>query len=95
MKNLETVKSIEEVKRIILIVMLILFIICIVIYFCGKVRGAFKSDIVDDIKKTSINEPLIPKAEMSNMDAKSYPGMPFIAIKLDKHKIIALINTGA
>ena len=29
------------------------------------------------------------------MDPKSYPGMPFISVKIDKYKIIALINTGA
>jgi len=94
-ENLETVKSIEAIKRIILVLMLLLFIICIIVYFCGKAQGVFKSDLVDGIKKNQITEPLMFNPEAFRVSNNTYPGMPFIAVRIGKHIITALINTGA
>ena len=69
-----------------------MFIICIIVYFCGKNHGALKPD---GSKKNQITEPLMFNPEAFRVSNNPYPGMPFIAIRIGKHIVTALINTGA
>jgi len=83
--------------------MMILLLICMIIYFCSKSLSVFKSDLISDIKKRQNTEWILVKENYPNNNntsitpidtsKDSYPGMPFITIKIGKHKIMALIDT--